>query len=85
MQLLLALLTQVFAQGILYVLFGEEDVNTLEVGIIRSHAIVLQILDGMHTLLRHILLGQRDGHLLSTVVTEVDEDHNITLFNRTVY
>ena len=59
--------------------------NTLEVGIIGSHAVVLQTGDGVHSLLRHILLCQRDGHLLGTVVTEVDEDHYIALFNATVH
>ena len=84
MQLLLALLAQIFAQCVLDVLLGEEDVHALEVGIVWRHAVVLQSRDGLHALLWHILLRQSDGHLLSTVVTEIDEDYNITLFDASV-
>ena len=84
MQLLLALLAQVLAQCILNVLLGEQDVHTLEVSVVWSHAVVLQTRDGLHALLWHILLSQRDSHLLGTVVTEIDEDNYITLFDATV-
>ena len=83
-QLLLALLGEILAQRVLDVLLGEEDVHTLEVSVVWSHTVVLQSRDGLHTLLRHILLRQGDGHLLGAVVTEVDEDNNITLFNATI-
>ena len=58
--------------------------NALEVGIVRCHAVVLQAGDGLHTLLRHVLLGQYDGHLLGAVVTEVDEDDDVTLLDAAV-
>ena len=83
-QLLLALLAQILTQSVLNVLLREQDVYTLEVCIVWSHAVVLQARDSLHALLWHILLSQCDGHLLSTVVTEVDEDNNITLFYATV-
>ncbi len=83
-ELLQALLAQILAQRVLHVLFREEDVDTLELGIVGSHTIVLQARDGLHALLRHILLGQCDGHLLSTVVAEVDEDYHVTLLDATV-
>src|SRR5574344_767784 len=40
-QLLLAVLAQVFAQRIFHILFREENMHALEVGIIRSHTVVL--------------------------------------------
>ena len=85
MQLFLSLFAEILAEGILNILFGEEDVNTLEVGIVGSHTVVLQSWDGMHTLLRHILLGQCDGHLLGAVVAEVDENDDIALLDTTVH
>ena len=84
MKLLLTHLAQIFAQRVLHILFREQDVNTLEVSIVWSHAIVLQTWNSLHSLLWHILLSQRDSHLLSTVVTEVNEDNYITLFDTTI-
>ena len=83
-QLLLALLAQILAQSVLDILLREENVHTLEVSVVWSHAVVLQARDSLHALLWHILLSQCDSHLLGTVVTEVDEDNYITLFDATV-
>ena len=83
-ELLLALCAQVLAESIHYVLLREEDVNALEACIVWSHAVVLQVLDGVHAFLWHILLSQYLCQLLGTVVTVVDEDNNITLLNSTV-
>ena len=85
MQLLLALLGKIFAEGVLYILFREENADILEVGIIGSHAIVLQSRNGMHTLFGHILLSEYDGELLGTVVTEVNEDDHVTFLDGSVY
>ena len=57
----------------------------LEAGIVRSHTEILQARDGLHTLLRHILLSQNDGQLLGTVVAVVKEDNHITFLDGTVY
>ena len=59
--------------------------NTLEAGIIRRHTIVLQAGDGLHALLRHILLRQHNSQLLGTVVTVVEEDNHVTLLDGTVH
>ena len=72
------------AESVHYVLLREEDVNALEACIVWSHAVVLQVLDGVHAFLWHILLSQYLGQLLGTVVTVVDEDNNITLLDSTV-
>ena len=84
-QLFLTLAREIFAECIFHILFREEDVYTLERCIVWSHAVVLQILHGLHTLFGHILLGEHNGKFLSAVVAEVDEDNHIALFNHTVY
>ena len=58
--------------------------NTFEISIIRSHAIILQILYDVHAFLRHILLSKYLCKLFCTVVTEVDKDNNIALLNSSV-
>ena len=58
--------------------------NALERCIIRSHTVILQPRDGMHASFRHILLSQYDSQLFGTVVTVVEEDHYITLFDCSV-
>ena len=50
----------------------------------RSHAIILQTGNSVHSLLRHILLSQHDSQLLGTVVTVVEEDNYITFLDSTV-
>ena len=58
--------------------------NALEICIVWCHAVVLQSRNGLHTLLRHILLCEGYRHLLGTVVTEVDEDNNVAFFDTTI-
>ncbi len=77
--------SQVFSQCILDIFLIEQDMNTFERSIVRSHAIELQAGDRMHALFRHILLSQHDSQLFCTVVTVVEENHDITFFDRTVY
>ena len=84
-ELLLALCAQVLTEGIHYVLLREEDVNALEACIVWSHAVVLQVLDGVHAFLWHILLSQYDSQFFCTVVAVVEKDHDITFFDRTIY
>ena len=84
MQLLLALTREILSQCVLDILFREEDMNTRERSIVWCHAIILQSGNRLHALLRHILLGQHDGQLLGTVVTEVDEDNHVTLLNQSI-
>ena len=55
-----------------------------ETGIVRSHTIVLKAGDGLHTLLRHILLCEHDGQLLGAVVAIVKEDYHIAFLDGTV-
>ena len=85
MQLALAVLAEILAESVFHVLLGEEYVHALEFGIIGSHAVILQTLDGVHTLFGHILLGEHLGELLGAVVAEVDEDYHIALLDGTVY
>ena len=59
--------------------------NTFERCIVRSHAIVLQTGNRVHTLFRHILLSQYDCQFLGTVITVVKEDDNIAFFDCAVY
>ena len=84
MELLLALCRQIFAQCVLDILFGEEDVHALERGVVGCHAVVLQTGDGLHALFRHVLLGEHNGEFLGTVVAEVDEDHHVALLDAAV-
>ena len=84
-ELSLAVSSEVFAQSILNVFLVEEDVNTLERCIVRSHAVELQVLDSHHALFRHIFLSQYDSQFLRTVVTVVEEDHYVAFLDSTVY
>ena len=83
-QLRLAVVGQVFAQCVLYVLLVEENVHACERSVVRRHAVVLQTRDGVHALLRHILLGQYDSQLFSAVVAVVEEDHYIAFLDGAV-
>ena len=55
--------------------------QTSEGGLIRGHAIVVQIRDGLHTRFRHILLGKNDGYLARAVVAVIKEDYHITFLD----
>ena len=81
MQLSLTYVCQELTQRIIYVLFVEQDMNTLEASVIRSHTEILQARDRMHTGLRHILLSQYNCKLFRTVVTVVEEDHDIAFLD----
>ena len=81
MQLSLAYVCQELTQRIIYVLFVEQDMNTLEASVIRSHTEILQARDRMHTGLRHVLLSQYNRKLFRTVVTIVEEDHDIAFLD----
>ena len=83
-ELLEALLTEVFAQGVLDVLLGEEDVEACERGVVGRHAVVLQAGDGVHSLLGHVLLCEDDGELLGAVVAVVEEDDDVALLDGAV-
>ena len=76
--------SDVFAQCVGNVFLVEQDVNTFEGCIIRSHAVILQSRNRMHTRFRHILLSQYDSQFFSTVVTVVEEDNDITFFDGSV-
>ena len=78
MQLSLTYVCQELTQRIIYVLFVEQDMNTLEASVIRSHTEILQARDRMHTSLRHVLLSQYNRN---TVVTIVEEDHDIAFLD----
>src|SRR5574344_981400 len=59
--------------------------NPLERRVIRSHTVILKIWNGLHSLFRHILLSKYLSKFLGAIVTEVDEDDYITLFDCSVY
>ena len=84
MQLLFALCAEVFAQGVAHVFFGEEDVHPCKRCVIGGHAVVLQVGNGVHSFLGHILLCEHLCEFLGTVVAEVHEDNHITLLDCTV-
>ena len=71
-----------FAQRHLDILLREEDVQTLELGIVRSHAAIVER-DGLHTLLWHILLGKHRSNLLGAVVAIVEEDDGVARLDGT--
>ena len=71
-----------FAQRHLDILLREEDVQTLELGIVGSHAAIVER-DGLHTLLRHILLGEHRSNLLGAVVAIVEEDDGVARLDGT--
>ena len=83
-ELFLTLLGEIFAQRVFHILFWEEDVNALEVGIVGGHAVVLQAWDDVHALLRHILLREGNGHFLGAVVAEIDENDHVAFLNTSV-
>ena len=58
--------------------------NALERSIVRSHTVILQPWDGVHTCFRHILLSQYNSQLFGTVITIVEEDNYITFFDCSV-
>ena len=78
-QLLQTLAGDVFAEGILQVVLGEEDVYARERVVVGRHAVVLQVGDGRHALLRHVLLREHRGQFLGTVAAEVEEDDDVAL------
>ena len=84
MKLAQAFGSKIFAQCVGHVFFVEQDMNAFERCIIRSHTVILQTRDGMHASFRHILLSQYDSQLFGTVITIVEEDHYITLFDCSV-
>ena len=58
--------------------------NALERSIVRSHTVILQPRDGVHTCFRHILLSQYNSQLFGTVITVIEEDNYITFFDCSV-
>ena len=55
--------------------------DTLEAGIVRSHTEILQVRNSLHSSFRHILLSQNDCQFFRTVVTVVEEDNHVALFD----
>ena len=64
MKLCFPVFSQVFSQCVLDVFLVEQDMDPFERSIVRSHAVILQTRDRVHTLFRHILLGQHDMSIL---------------------
>ena len=83
-QLLQALAGDIFAEGVLHILLGEENVYPSEGCIVWSHAVVLEMRDGLHTLLFHVLLREHDGQFSCAVVAEIEKDDNITFLDATI-
>ena len=80
-QLLEALRRNVLADGVGHVLLVEENVQARELGVVRSHATIVER-HGVHSLGGHILLRQHDRQLLGAVVAVVEEDHQIVRADR---
>ena len=58
--------------------------QTLERTVVRRHAAVVQALNGLHALLRHILLRENNRDLFRAVVAIVEEDHHIAFGDTSV-
>ncbi len=84
MKLFLVERRQVFAKSIAYILLVEEDVYSGERCVVGSHAVILQILDGVHSGLGHIVLCEHRGQLFGAVVSVVEEYHGVALLDRAV-
>ena len=56
----------------------------LERTVVRRHAAVVQPRNSLHSLLRHVLLGQNDRDLFRAVVAVVEENHYIAFCNPSV-
>ena len=83
-QLLLALGGEILAKGIGDILLGEEYVYACEVGIVWSHAVILQAGYCSHSLLGHVLLCEHLCELLCAVVAVVDEYYHVALADSAV-
>ena len=83
-QLSLMRFRQILAQRVMYILFVEKNMNTLERGIVRRHAIVLQTGNRVHTGLGHILLREHNRQLFGAVVTVIEENNHVTLLDSPV-
>ena len=75
---------QILAQCIMYILFVEKNMNTLERGIVRRHAIVLQTGNRVHTGLGHILLREHNRQLFGAIVTVIEENNHVALLDSPV-
>ena len=80
MQLFFTQTTKIFAQCHLYIFLREQHMYILKVSIVGRHRVILQVLNGVHSLIGHIGLGQHLCEFFGTVVTEVEENHHIALF-----
>ena len=80
MQLSFAQTAKIFAQCHLYIFLREQHMHILKVSIVGRHRVILQVLNGVHSLIGHIGLGQHLCEFFGTVVTEVEENHHIALF-----
>ena len=77
---MLAVLCEGLAESVAHHFLVEEDVQTLEGRVIGSEAAVVQR-QSVHSLLRHIGLGQDCSELAGAVVAEVEENHRIALLD----
>ena len=84
-ELVESLRSDVFAEGVGDVLLREEDVHSLEAGVVGRHAVVLESGDGGHSGVGHVLLGEDDGEFLGAVVAEVEEDDYVALLDGAVH
>ena len=66
-----------FTEGVLDNLLVEEDMEALECSIVRSHAAVIEIRNDVHSLLRHVLLGEHCGDFTCAVIAEIHEDNGV--------
>lgn len=76
-ELLFAVVGKVFAEGVLHILLGEEDVHAGKRSVVGGHAVVLQSGQGVHPLFGHVVLGEHYGELLGAVVAVVEEDYHV--------
>ena len=76
---------EIFSQRVLHVFFRKEDVHTGERCVVRGHAVVLQSWDGVHSLLRHVLLCEGNSEFLGAVVAVIEEDNHIAFLDSSIH
>ena len=75
-------LTDHLSQGILYILFIKQNMQTFKSSVVRSHTTIIQR-HFLHLLFGDIPLGQSNSQFFGAVVTVVEENHHITRFDHT--
>ena len=69
-----------FAQCVFYILFVENNIYAYERSIVWSHTVVVQF-QCFHSLFWHIFLSQHLSQFFCAVITIVEENHHVAIFD----